>query len=185
MIGSEIKNATQGAHKLLEITVTDKLKQIRSKDDYISFLKCFYLFFQAVENASAPFINEEMLPGFKQRRTSAHVLNDLEELGCRMDDHQAGTELPVITNSVQALGALYVLDGSVAGGPMIVKMLEMAGIRKGISFFSGNHESAMLNWDAFIGFLNKLIKSAEDKNSFTVAANETFKCFDQVFIASD
>ena len=180
MLSTNIKEATKEAHLNLEKQVIQKLKAIRSNADYADFLKYFYTYFSQVEKAIAPYITTELLPDYKERRNSSYIKNDIVALGGHINDIPT-VNLPEITNQLQALGALYVMEGSIMGGSIIVKMLEKGGITEGISFFSGYGEATGQKWGVFVGIMNAQASDDNEEAIAINAANETFSRFAGVF----
>lgn len=180
MLSDHIKEATKNAHQQLEVVVVKKLKAIRSDADYAGLLKHFYAYFSQVEQAVASFITDDVLPDLAQRRNSSYLKKDIEELGSNTNELPAATA-PRITDPVSALGALYVLEGSIMGGRIIVQMLGKAGITEGISFFSGYGPATGEMWQRFTDVLNKYGATEDDQALAIAAANTTFKQFADVF----
>lgn len=183
MLGTNIKEATKEAHLNLEKKVVQKMKAIRSNADYADFLKHFYAYFNKVEQAIAPYITTDLLPDHAERRNSKYLKEDIEALGFDINELPAATA-PQMTNTLQALGALYVMEGSIMGGPIIVKMLEKGGITKGVSFFSGYGEATGMMWGKFIAVINAQAKTEEDEAIAIKSANDTFSNFEDVFQVS-
>lgn len=180
MLSNSIKEATRDAHLQLEKKVVQQLKAIRSNQDYADFLKNFYAYFSHVESVIAPFITTAVLPDYAQRRNSSYLKNDIEALGSDVNELPA-TATPAITNTLQALGALYVMEGSIMGGSIIVKMLEKAGITTGVSFFSGYGEATGQMWGTFVGVMNAQATNEAEEAVAIETANETFSRFSDVF----
>ncbi|MEH3114611.1 biliverdin-producing heme oxygenase [Pedobacter terrae] len=180
MLSTNIKEATKVAHQNLEKQVVLKLKAIRNHADYADLLKHFYAYFSHIEETIKPYITESILPDYAQRRNSAYIKADILELGSDISELPY-TTVPKIENAVQALGALYVLEGSIMGGSIIVKMLEKVGVSKGVSFFSGYGEATGMMWGNFIAVLNNQAKTEQEEEQAITAANETFKHFAHVF----
>ncbi|BAV05955.1 heme oxygenase [Filimonas lacunae] len=180
MLSNSIKEATKEAHLFLEKKVVKQLKEIRTNKDYADFLKHFYAYFNHLEKAIAPFITVDVLPDYAQRRNSSYLKNDIEELGSDISELPA-TTVPQITSTLQALGALYVMEGSIMGGPIIVKMLEKANITTGVSFYSGYGENTGQMWGVFTGVMNAQAKTEEEESVAIEAAKETFLKFSDVF----
>lgn len=184
MLSTTIKEATKEAHLQLEKKVVQKLKAIRSNQDYADLLRHFYAYFNHLEKAIAPFVTIDVLPDYPQRRNSSYIKTDIEALGGDINNLPE-TTVPEITNTTQALGALYVMEGSIMGGSIIVQMLAKGGITEGVSFFSGYGPATGQMWGAFIGVLNA---SAVNENQEAIAvktANETFKHFAAVFAETE
>lgn len=180
MLSTSIKEATKEAHLNLEKKVVQKMKAIRSDADYADFLKHFYAYFNQVEQAIAPYITTALLPDHAERRNSSYLKQDIEALGANVNDLPSATA-PGINNTIQALGALYVMEGSIMGGPIIVKMLEKFGITKGVSFFSGYGEATGQMWGKFVAVLNAQANNEDEEQQAIAAANDTFSNFGEVF----
>lgn len=180
MLSTTIKEATKTPHQEVEKKVVLRIKSIRSEADYADLLKHFYAYFNAVEQAVAPYITSAVLPDLAERRNSSYIKKDIEDLGHTIDDLPAATA-PEVTNVAQAMGALYVLEGSIMGGPYIVQMLQKAGLNKGFSFFSGYGETSGSKWGAFTAVLNSVAKGEEEENQVVQAAHQTFARFGDVF----
>lgn len=182
MLHQNIKEHSTASHQKLEATVVRQLKAIRSNLEYAEVLKHFYSYFSTVEQAIAPFITVEVLPDYAERRNSTHIKADIIALGGDINQLPEA-EAPKVNNALEALSALYVLEGSIMGGPYIVQMLNKYGITEGTSFFSGYGEDTGKMWGAFIATLNKY---GEDESTHTRAvevANETFSKFGDTFTA--
>ncbi|MBD1431933.1 biliverdin-producing heme oxygenase [Sphingobacterium sp. DN00404] len=180
MVSTKIKEATKQAHQELEKTVVLQLKQVRSEADYARVLKNFYAYFSVVEKAIAPYIDSNTLPDIAERRNSTYIKRDIEELGSDATDLPAASA-PVIHNTAQAFGALYVLEGSIMGGPYIVQMLQKYGMEKGFHFFSGYGADSGKMWQTFTAILNSVPQTVEDEEAMLQTANETFQRFGEVF----
>ncbi|MHA4895559.1 biliverdin-producing heme oxygenase [Pedobacter sp. PWIIR3] len=180
MLSVDLKEKTKNAHLELEKIVVQQLRLIRSETDYAQFLKGFYTYFSQVEAEIAPYITPKLLPDYDDRRNSGYLKTDIEELGGDVSDVKT-TEMPKISNALQALGALYVMEGSIMGGRIIVQMLEKSGIRNGISFFSGYGADTGEKWGAFIEVLNSQTNDKALQDQAIEAANQTFLLFANVF----
>lgn len=180
MISIAIKKATKKAHLDLEKKVIRKLKAISNEQDYADFLSYFYAYFSHLEKAIGPFITDTLIPNYKKRRNSGYLKRDLEAIGCGNNSLPA-TTVPIIDNYLKALGALYVMEGSVMGGQIIVKILEKQGITKGVSFFSGYGDDTEKMWITFTKAMDEHITDERQKKKVIRAAKETFSCFSTVF----
>ncbi|MBE8712784.1 biliverdin-producing heme oxygenase [Sphingobacterium hungaricum] len=180
MLNEEIKTATKSAHQQLEVVVIRELKSIRSDEDYAQFLKKFHIYFQAIEQLIAPFLTPEVLPDYAHRRNSKDLAVDIHSLGSELGKSEQPLT-PKIENTLDALSALYVLEGSIMGGPIIVQMLQKNGISKGFSFFSGYGAETGTRWNAFIEVLNRYGADPATNSQAIAIANETFEKFGLVF----
>lgn len=180
MLSTNIKEATKGPHQELEKKVVLKLKAIRSDEDYADLLKHFYAYFNALEEVIKPYITKDLLPDHAERRNSEYLKNDIEELGGDLSDLPPVT-VPVINSTIEALGALYVMEGSIMGGPYIVQMLLKGGINHGLSFFSGYGKDTGKRWEVFTSVLNLSATTDEEQELAIRSAHETFANFSEVF----
>ncbi len=180
MLNEQIKEATKSAHQELEKEVILHIKAIRSEQDYADFLKYFYAYFHAVGQAVRPYITPEVLPDYGQRRNANDLKTDIETLGSDISALPAAIA-PAIGSVAEALGAWYVLEGSVMGGPVIVRMLQQHGIGRGFGFFSGYGEETGARWGAFLRALNTSVTSDADRQLAIIKARETFTRFGDVF----
>ncbi|TKC09881.1 biliverdin-producing heme oxygenase [Pedobacter polaris] len=178
-LSAAIKENTTPEHQQLEQLVISHLKQIRSDADYAQLLRNFYAYFSAVEAVCVPNISITGLIDLSSRRDSSFIARDITELGGNLDNLPA-VVVPEINNLAQAMGAMYVIEGSVLGGPYIVKMLARLGIVNGVSFFSGYGAATGERWKEFVTALNSLSDPlAQQQAIFT--AKETFANFQKVF----
>lgn len=184
MLSTNIKAATMVAHQQLEVKVVKKLKAIRSDADYADLLKHFYAYFSQLECEIKPFIQVDVLPDYHERRNSTYLKSDIEALGFTVDDLPS-TTVPQISNTMEALAALYVMEGSIMGGSIIVQMLAKGGITNGVSFFSGYGPATGVMWAKFIAVLDAAAKTTADENQAIDTANATFNHFSDVFTAVD
>jgi len=74
-----------------------------------------------------------------------------------------------------------VMEGSIMGGSIIIKMLEKGGITEGVSFFSGYGEATGQKWGVFVSVMNQQAASPEQEAIAIAAADETFVRFGDVF----
>ena len=180
MLREVIKDKTHEAHQKTEGKVVRKVKSIKSEQDYIELLKCFYAYFSAVEKEISRFVTVDVLSDLKERRNAEYIKRDIEELGGSVADLPEVT-LPSITHTLDALSAMYVLEGSIMGGPYIVKMLQKQGINRAFSFFSGYGENSGKMFSAFVEVLNKYGENPDTHERAVEVANETFTNFGEVF----
>ncbi len=175
-----LKKTTAENHAALEATIVLQLKTIHSKQDYAAVLKIFYGYFKPLEIRIEQFIDGSILPDLSERRKADFIINDLHFLGIK-DSVEWCTDLPQITNANQALGALYVAEGSTLGGRGITKMLlkqtpEITLLA--LRFFGGYGENTGKYWIAFQKVLNEVTNPAAVAE-MTAAANDTFIKFKQ------
>jgi heme oxygenase len=108
----------------------------------------------------------------RERRNAGFLLDDLRQLGHPADEPACCQTLPEISDTAQAFGALYVLEGSTLGGRMIVKMLAKnpAIPQNATRFFSGYGEQTGSKWKSFLETFNQ----QPDQDTIATTAHETF-----------
>ncbi|MGH2623574.1 MAG: biliverdin-producing heme oxygenase [Sphingobacterium sp.] len=180
MLNEQIKHQTKDGHQTLEKLVVQRLKSIQNNEDYADLLKYFYAYFLNLEKGIAAQIPPSLSVFFQHRRNANHIAQDIKELGFSLENLPQ-TELPPIINKNQAIGALYVLEGSIMGGPYIVKMLQQRGIEKGFNFFNGYGEQSGQKWGEFTGIINSEIADENDIEETILSAKNTFQQFTNTF----
>src|SRR5690554_5184564 len=154
MLSQKLKESTSTAHQELEKLVVQKIKSIQDTEDYLILLGYFYRFFAPLEKEIVSQL-ETALPDMMRRRKTEWILDDL--------DYFQATPLPpyssvlTIDHPSQAIGALYVIEGSTLGGQIICKMIaERLGISAegGFKFFSGYGDDTNKMWLDFKFFLD-------------------------------
>lgn len=167
-----VKNATQDVHEEVEAILLPALTSIHATGDYAAILKMFYGYFHPVEKLIEQHLHTDLLPDLADRRKSSLLLEDLRRLGQSTDDLPLCTDLPTITNSAEAFGALYVLEGSTLGGKQIARMLAKNGaVPEGTTqFFSGYGEQTGSRWKSFLQAFNR----QTDRDTVAASANKTF-----------
>ena len=177
----QLKLQTAEKHQQLEELMLPCLISIAHKQHYIQLLHAFYGYFKPVEDAVAPFVEESLLPDWPTRRKADVILLDLAAIDQTNILPNLATNLPCIGTLPQALGALYVLEGSTLGGRGITKMLlknERAGLQpEHLQFFAGYGERTGLMWTHFVNVLNSFCFSEAEMEQMVQSANDTFYFF--------
>jgi heme oxygenase len=180
-VAQTLKHRTEENHMALEAMLLPHLHALHSTDDYSNLLAAFYGYFKPVETAILQHLNHEILPDMEQRRKADFILNDLSSLKSHIMHLPLATNLPQISNTYQALGALYVLEGSTLGGRGITKMLlknnSLQLQASQLQFFNGYGSATGTMWTAFVKVLNNLILNKAENETLIAAANDTFLYF--------
>jgi len=179
MLNLKIKEATKNGHQELEKNVIFKLKAIENNLDYADVLKYFYAYFNAAEGNIESALPASLASYYATRRNASHVAKDIIELGGSLENLPE-VVLPTISTKNQAIGALYVLEGSIMGGPHIVKMLQHRGINSGFNFFNGYGDQSMEKWAEFTAIINAEVAENDEQEAID-AALATFEAFTNTF----
>jgi len=180
MLHPYLKERTALTHQALEQRMMALIHQIRSGEDYASFLRLMYGYYATVEDRIADFVGNRPPRDFKKRRKADRLLWDINQFSTpgTMDLCQ---DLPVVHSYASALGAMYVLEGSVLGGKIIARMIKGqldAQESPGYSFFLGYGEDTGAMWQAFKEDLEQPFDDQE-KEEVIQAAADTFVRFKQ------
>ncbi len=179
MIMEQLKNETKEAHQLLERLLIPYIKQTNTIEAYIRLLQMFYGYMKPVEALIDEHIAKEEIPFYSSRRKALSLLHDLTYWK-HNDLPPLADELPEITNHYQALGAMYVFEGSTLGGSIINKILmENLGkdSQEGFSFYNGYGDETREMWTSFTEAVNNTQMDSDDRNEIVMAANDTFTKF--------
>jgi heme oxygenase len=183
MLSEKLKADTKTNHQLLEKKLVAFIRSVKTADDYINLLSLFYSYFGGLEQQINDNFDIAALPDYAIRRKTVALANDLEQMGAPVQALTTGAELPAISNHFEALGALYVIEGSTLGGSMISKMMQqqLQGEQHlGLSFFNGYGGDTMPLWQKFKLTLDD-DKNTSHEDVIIRSANETFLKFSQFF----
>lgn len=173
MLADNLKEQTLTYHQQLEKKLVSQIKGLTTKEGYLQLLQLFYGYFSGLEDRINLFIDQTILPDHALRRKTGAIADDILALGGQPVTKATSDALPEISNANQALGALYVIEGSTLGGSIISKMISgKLGLTSGLSFFNSYGENTHQMWDSFKAVLNK--QAAENEPVITEAANNTF-----------
>ncbi|MBB5397203.1 biliverdin-producing heme oxygenase [Mucilaginibacter sp. AK015] len=178
MLSDKLKEETKKNHQVLEKALIGHLRAIRSVSEYITLLQLFYGYFGGLEMLMDKAIDDKSLVDSTERRKTQAIANDILILGGTVPAIATGYNLPAIHSHLQALGALYVIEGSTLGGKIISKMIQQQlGTDMGLSFFAGYGDKTDEMWASFKNVLDTQCHTPEQEAVVTAAANETFSKF--------
>jgi len=180
MLAEQLKNDTLINHQQLEKMLVGRMKAIRNTQDYIDLLQLFYSYFGGLEKLIDEQLDQSRLPDYDQRRKSSSLANDIIALGGTPQEMADSAALPAISNTLQAMAALYVIEGSTLGGKFISKMIAQQlhiNDGTGLSFFNSYGNNTDVMWNTFKDVLNTQSTSAQENNVVIETANDTFARF--------
>ncbi|MCO5936601.1 biliverdin-producing heme oxygenase [Mucilaginibacter sp. RB4R14] len=182
MLSDKLKEETKANHQILEKRLVSQLKAIRSQQEYANLLKLFYGYFGGLEVKINQAIDKNLLPDNDERRKTQAIADDITALGGDVPAKADCDALPRIKNHLEALGALYVIEGSTLGGKIISKMMQQQlSLDKGLSFFTSYGDNTVTMWDTFKNALDSQAENPEQEAVIIAAANETFFKFGEWF----
>jgi len=136
-----------------------------SQDNYYKMLVVNHQFIKAYEAEILSFLNEsdqDLLNRINFNKL-ALLEKDLEELNLNPNDITTVTPL---RNRSEALGALYVIEGSMLGGMVIAKQLKKYPELETANFNYFGHYGQDIGpiWKSFVAYLNEQLVNEEDMN---------------------
>jgi heme oxygenase len=182
MLTEKLKEQTRANHQALEKKLVTKMRSMRTVSDYTDILCLFYSFFGGLEKMIKLYLDQTSMPDYKLRRKAGALAADLVELGAMVPAIAHRSALPAIHDHQQALGAMYVIEGSTFGGKIISKMIRQSlpsTEGHGLTFFDGYGDETENMWAQFKHFLTRPENLPGDEMINT--ANETFSKFSQYF----
>lgn len=179
MFIERLRNETKSTHQALEKALIPRIKQADTPEAYAEILKTFFGFFNGMEALLDARLSDTIVPAYTKRRKSNAIMEDLKLLNSS-GNLAVANDLPEITTVHQALGALYVLEGSTLGGRVITKML-MQNLAltdtKHFQFFSGYGDETEAMWGSFLQALNRHAENEGAQDEIIWGATETFSKF--------
>lgn len=169
-----LKAATHATHELLDRAIMTA-RPFASVENYARFLKVQHGFHRDVSPIYAAPAVAALIPDLARLCRFDAVTHDLVSLGQPVPGHAEapaceGLELP------EALGWLYVVEGSNLGGAFLFKAALKMGLdeTRGASHLAGAPEGRAANWRAFKSALDGVELSAEEERRVIAGAEAAF-----------
>jgi len=125
-------------------------------------------------------ITSDLLKPFFDLEKSEKLLKDIKAFNTSFDISKNPVIDFLITSEIEAIGALYVIEGSMLGGLLISKHISKCIHLKNIKqhhFFSTNPKHSMHRWETFAETINQLSFTNEEKEKAVVSAKKSFLVF--------
>ncbi|WP_049766628.1 biliverdin-producing heme oxygenase [Rhodospirillum centenum] len=171
-----LRLATRDQHVALEAQV-DPERRLRTLDGYLGWLGILLGFHRPLESVLGGLDWSETGLDFDQRRRTALLAADLEDLGLDPDSAPDCPDLPPVDGLARAFGALYVLEGSTLGGQVVVRQYgEVFGGLGGraMRYYTSYGANIGRQWRAFQQALATACADPEAETACIAAAQETF-----------
>jgi heme oxygenase len=188
-VRERLRLATRDAHLRLEDEV-DFEGRLVSLSAYRSFLEDFFRFVGPVEAAMSRLDLEKLGIDYPARSKLAWITADLEDLGHTGATLEALPKFqgaPALADPLDALGAMYVLEGSSLGRQvMFGKLTPRLNIRPDWAgrFFNGYGKNTGRMWQSFVAILNDAGSEPEAAGRIEGAALAAFAAFEQCLAES-
>jgi len=173
-----LRRETAGLHRNVE-EMTDLPGSISTPEDYVELLRRLHGFHTAVE---ARLANPSWAEGWLDlgialpAHRRAHLLSeDLDSLGAVPE--KATVRLPGLDNIGQALGCLYVVEGSSLGGRVLAPAFRAALGDVPTGFFDSDERMHPHPWRSVMAGLLKFDVSAGHADDVVLGAQGTFLAF--------
>jgi len=156
---TKLRQKTSASHKQLEDNEYSKaiLLPTVTLADYQTYIAKMYGVVVACERDIFPLINA-VIPDLELRYKASFILKDLENTGVETRFLQNLPEYHfTVSNAAEAMGVMYVLEGSTLGGKFLYKHInQFLGLdaQNGASYFWGYGQQTGLLWKTFIAALN-------------------------------
>lgn len=177
-----LRERTAKQHQELERVLIPMIKDVNTPEKYVRLLQLFYGFYYPLEQHIAAHMDISFPGGFDRRRKAALLLDDISTIsGAPAEPPGTNTDLPEITDAAQALGVMYVLEGSTLGGQVICQILmrnlQVPELSKALTFFNGYGSDTQSYWDTFVHYLQGYHGSEAQQKRMLDAAADTFSKF--------
>lgn len=179
MLSAQLKSFTKDVHHDLEKEFMKQLRSLKTTEQYAAFLQLLYGFYSVVEQRVYSALPAAQQQEMHQRRKSEWLANDIRAL-TTSSAHASCKTYPPLSTLAEALGALYVLEGSTLGGQIIAAVLKKQlnlNDSKGLTFFEAYGDKTQAMWEKFKLFLDQSTTEKEYQQALNTAANTfiTFK----------
>jgi heme oxygenase len=167
-----LRQETGAAHRELDETL-QLVDRLSARDQRVGLLAGYHRLHWQTEAEVAPFLRGIADLDFSARCRSSLIAEGIRILGHSVvADSRA--DLGMLTGA-EALGALYVLEGSSLGGRVILKQLTRRNVSlAGLGFLDPYGAETSQRWQSFLAILECEIKSGEQKADAVKGALDTF-----------
>jgi heme oxygenase len=177
----ELRRITAPQHQALE-TAFDGRDSLGSVPAYVKLLMRFFGIHSSLEVQLDTVQGlSSALPDFAERRKSSALAADLASFGVSTDGAAICTDLPQLKTVPQALGCLYVLEGSTLGGQFMAREVrERLNLdpQVGSEFFSSYGSRVGSMWKTFGQHLESFASANPTcREEILTTAQATFDCF--------
>lgn len=180
LLSEQLKEHTKSQHQILEKKIIPLIKAIKTTNDYSRLLMLFYTYFGAVELLVDNTLDINYMPDYPQRRKTTLLHDDLNAMNITLQPFATGAHLPSIENHLQAIGAMYVMEGSTLGGLHISKMISQQLQQQNTNafvFFNGYKDQTQQMWQLFKTAIDSMLLKPEEEEVIINASNNTFERF--------
>jgi heme oxygenase len=167
-----LKVSTTAEHDRLDQRIM-RARPFESRERYALFLRLQYDFHAQVDGAYHDDRLNALLPGLVERTRFHQVSQDLEDLGIR----PAPLALRPLLHLPEALGWLYVAEGSNLGGALLFKEAAKLGLDEtfGARHLAPHSEGRGLNWRRFKSDVDAIQLTPDEDARVVAGAQAAFR----------
>lgn len=176
MLMQRLKQETQALHTALEQTPLSAglMRPDLTLATYSILLQKFYGYHAPLEAALGRFDWNSLNFNFDERRKVSYLERDLALLGINPRYLPLCQQLPPLYTIPQALGCLYVMEGSTLGGQFINRHLTKQLTLGHYSYFSSYGDQVGPMWKSFGSLVNSYTHDPAIEDEIVESANQTF-----------
>ncbi|MDQ1092145.1 heme oxygenase [Xanthomonas sacchari] len=171
-----LKAATHQAHARLDQRIM-AAQPFASREHYMRFLQVQYRFHCDMESIYGNPVLASVVPDLAQRRRLPALVADLHDLGVA-PPATGGTALhrTDYPRQVEALGWLYVAEGSNLGAAILAKLAARLGLHAqfGARHLAGPEDGRARHWRQFTAALDRIALATEQEQAVIAAARAAF-----------
>lgn len=175
-----LKIATKTNHSSVEKVLVQKLKNLSSQEEYANLLFQLYGFYFELEKKVHSIIDNTLLPDMSKRVHVANLHTDLVNLNHSAAITTVNNYPDTISSISEAIGVLYVIEGSTLGGQFIAGMLKKqlpTLTDSQINYFLSYGENTMKMWKQFKTAIENTTVVLNEESALNAAQN-TFKALE-------
>lgn len=183
---SRLRTKTAPAHQALEALPISRaiVSPTVSREDYTAYLNAMADAVHDLETRIFPRISS-LIPDLQERRKLPHILDDLVFYGAPKSHFQRVFTIGENTSEAFAMGIVYVMEGSVLGGRMILKNLNNSlgmNNESGARYFHGYGAETGSRWKSFMELLAGHETAHDCGDDIIGGANHAFAAIHQHFL---
>ncbi|HEX8593933.1 MAG TPA: biliverdin-producing heme oxygenase [Pseudomonas sp.] len=181
-VHQDLRDATAAAHRSLE----KRLPFISAHLDrglYVRLIEAYYGFYFSLERQLGR-VPDMDLASLDERQKAPLLIADLQALGVgaeRIASLALCRELPPLGNRLQALGAMYVMEGATLGGQVLSRVVQRKlsiGGESGGAFLNVYGSTTSQMWEDFLALLSA-VDAPEQRAQVVHSALLTFSSFER------
>ena len=179
-----LRRATQMAHARLDARIGEH-GLLSSRESYQAYLQATWTARQPLELALEASGASEVYTPWRERAVSAALSQDITDLSGRPPiDAPRGRCSSAPLTAAQALGVLYVLEGSALGARVLEKRALAIGMTPTFGARHMARQTAQPKaWSVFVDILDRAPLSAPDDLACVAAARAAFEAFELAFLS--